>query len=286
MPYNLDTLIRSQRPARRESREAPREEHIHLKSAEEIAIMRQAGRIVAEAHAAMRDAVKPGISTASLDRIADEIIRDHRATPVFKGYPKPDSPNFPASITASINNELVHGIPSESRILKEGDIVSLDCGCTYQGFVGDSAFTWPVGEIKPAVRRLLDVTEQALYVGIDMCVLGKTTQDVATAVQQFVEKHGYSSAREYTGHGVGRQMHEDPQVPNWWPRGNKARQMKPVPLQVGMTFALEPMVIAGHPDLKEQADHWTVVTRDKSLCAHYEHTIAVTEGEPQILTLP
>lgn len=259
---------------------------IHIKTPDEIAIMREAGRIVARAHQAMREAVRPGVSTAELDKIAETVIRDHGATPVFLGYPKHNAPDFPASITASINNELVHGIPSPKRILKEGDIISLDVGCTYQGFVGDAAFTAPVGEIKPSVQRLLDITEQALYVGIKAAVLPNETRDVSLAVQNFVERHGYSVVREYTGHGVGHTMHEEPQVPNWWPRNARQRGWVSYALQPGMTFALEPMVNTGRPETRELADKWTVVTQDGSLCAHFEHTIAVTEGEPIILTLP
>lgn len=258
-----------------------------LKTADEITLMREAGRIVALAHQAMREAVRPGISTAELDRIAETVLRDHGATPVFKGYPKYNAAPFPATITASINEELVHGIPSHRRILREGDIVSLDCGCTYQGFVGDSAYTYAVGEIRPGVQRLLDVTAQALVVGIEASVVGRETADVAEAVHQYVVRHGYSVAREYTGHGVGRSMHEEPQVPNWWPRNRRQqRGWHSYPLAPGMTFAIEPMVIAGRPDLAELSDGWTVVTRDRSLCAHFEHTIAITEGAPIILTLP
>lgn len=258
---------------------------IHIKSADEIAIMREAGRIVARAHQAMREAIRPGVTTAELDRIAETVIRDHGATPTFLNYPKANAPAFPATITASINHELVHGIPGP-RALKEGDIVSLDCGCTYQGFVGDSAYSYGVGEIAPSVQRLLDITEQALYVGIKAAVLPNRTSDVSIAVQNFVEKHGYSVVREYTGHGVGRTMHEEPQVPNWWPRHARQRGWVTYPLEPGMTFAIEPMVNAGRPETRELGDKWTVVTRDGSLCAHFEHTIAVTEGEPLILTLP
>ncbi len=258
-----------------------------LKTADEIAIMREAGRIVARAHQAMREAVRPGVSTAALDRIAETVLRDHGAAPVFKGYPKHNAAPFPATITACINEELVHGIPSPHRILREGDIISLDCGCTFQGFVGDAAFSMGVGEIRPAVQRLLDVTEESLAVGIAASVLGRETADVAEAVHQFVLRHGYSVAREYTGHGVGRSMHEEPQVPNWWPRGRRQqRGWKSYPLAVGMTYAIEPMVIAGRPDLAELSDGWTVGTRDRSLCAHFEHTIAITDGAPIILTLP
>ncbi|MBZ0276898.1 MAG: type I methionyl aminopeptidase [Anaerolineae bacterium] len=260
---------------------------IYIKSPDEIVIMREAGRVVARALQAMREALRPGISTAELDRLAETVIRDHGAEPAFLNYPKPDAPNFPATVTASINRELVHGIPSPYRILREGDIISLDTGCHYQGFVGDAAFTAAVGEVPASVRRLLDVTEQALEVGIAASVLPNETKDVAWAIQEFVERQGYSVAREYTGHGVGRAMHEEPQMPNWWPRNRLARRLgwQSYPLQVGMTYALEPMVIAGRPELEELDDKWTVVTTDGVLCAHFEHTVAITEGAPQILTL-
>ncbi|MBC7811691.1 MAG: type I methionyl aminopeptidase [Burkholderiales bacterium] len=259
---------------------------IHIKSADEIAIMRESGRIVAQAHQAMREAVRPGVSTLELDKIAFTVLKDHGAEPTFLGYPKQNSPNFPATITACINDELVHGIPSAKRILKEGDIISLDVGCLHDGFVGDAAFTMGVGEIPAAVQRLLDVTEQSLYVGIEASVLPHDIRDVCSSIQDFVEKQGYSVAREYTGHGVGRKMHEEPQVPNWWPRKASPRGWKNVPLEAGMTYAIEPMVIAGRSDLRELSDKWTVVTRDHSLCAHFEHTIAITDGKPIILTLP
>lgn len=255
-----------------------------LKTPDEIAVMREAGRIVALAHQAMREAAHPGVSTAALDRIAESVIRDHGATPAFKGYPKPGAPPYPATINASINEELVHGIPSDKRLLRDGDLISLDCGCIYQGFVGDAAFSMAVGEASPGVQRLLDVTEQALYEAIRRAVVGNETADLAFAVQHYVERHGYSVAHEYTGHGVGRSMHEAPEVPNWWPKHARRRGWVSVPLQPGMTFAIEPMVIAGRPELKELADGWTVVSRDRSLCAHFEHTIAVTDGEPMILT--
>src|SRR5688572_6798907 len=258
---------------------------IHIKTPDEIAVMREAGRIVARCHQAMRECVRPGVSTAEIDKVAETVIRDHGAVPAFLGYPKPDSPDFPATITASINNELVHGIPSPKRILKEGDIISLDVGTIYQGFVGDAAFTMGVGELKPGVQRLLDVTEQALYVGIKASVVGNETRDVAIAVQDFIERHGYGVVREYTGHGVGHEMHEEPQVPNWWPRKAKQRGWQSVALQPGMTYALEPMVSTGRSETRELADKWTVVIKDGSLCAHFEHTIAITDGEPEILTV-
>ncbi len=257
---------------------------VHLKTPEEIAIMRAAGRIAAQVHQVMREHVRPGVTTRQLDRLAETVIRDHGATPAFLGYPKPDSPDFPASICASVNEELVHGIPGP-RALKEGDIISIDVGTIYQGFVGDAAWTYPVGEIAPAVQRLLDVTEEALWVGIRASRLPAETRDVALEVQRYVERQGYSVAREYTGHGVGRAMHEEPQVPNWWPHGSK-HGWRSVALQPGMVYALEPMVIAGRPDTRELKDKWTVIARDRSLCAHFEHTIAITDGEPLILTLP
>lgn len=261
-------------------------QQVVLKTSDEIAIMREAGRIVARALAAMREAVRPGVTTAELNRIAETVIRDHGATPAFVGYPKHESPDFPATITASVNEELVHGIPSDTRVLHEGDIISLDTACFHQGYVGDAAFTMGVGEIAPPVQRLLDVTEQALYATIEASVVGNNVSDVARTTQVFVEKQGYTVAREYTGHGVGRNMHEPPQVPNWWPRKARKRGWVDYPLQPGMTYALEPMVIAGRPDTRELEDKWTVVTQDKSLCAHFEHTIAITDGAPLILTLP
>jgi methionyl aminopeptidase len=259
---------------------------IHLKTPDELAIMREAGRIVARAQQAMKEAVRPGISTAELDKIAETVLRDHDAIPSFLNYPKQNSPNFPANICASINEELVHGIPTPHRILKEGDIISIDVGCIHDGFVGDLAYTYPVGEIPSSVQRLLDVTEKALYVGIRASVMPNETKDVSTAIQDFVERQGYSVVREYTGHGVGRKMHEEPSVPNWWPRKSRQRGWMSVPLQPGMTYALEPMVNAGRSETRELEDKWTVVTRDRSLCAHFEHTIAITDGEPVILTLP
>ena len=201
-------------------------------------------------------------------------------------YPKHGAPNFPATITASVNEELVHGIPSAERILKEGDIISLDTGCHYQGFVGDAAITVPVGNVPPAVRRLINVSEKALQIGIEASVVGNGIRDVARAIQRYVESQGYSVAREYTGHGVGREMHEEPTVPNWWVSGKQTSSFENVPLEPGLVYAIEPMVIAGLEGTEELDDHWTVVTRDRSLCVHVEHTIAITEDGPQILTLP
>lgn len=248
--------------------------------------MREAGRIVAQAHEAMRAAIRPGISTWELDKLAVEVLREYGARPAFLNYPKPNAPDFPATITASINHELVHGIPSKSRILREGDIISLDIGCHYQGFVGDAARTWPVGEVTPAVQRLLDAAEETLEMAIAAAVAGNRVSDIARATQAHAASYGYSVAREYTGHGVGQRMHEPPQVPNWWPR-RKDPHLERIDavLKPGMTLAIEPMIIVGRADTRELKDKWTVVTKDKSLCAHVEHTIAITEDEPLILTV-
>jgi methionyl aminopeptidase len=259
---------------------------IHYKTPAELMLMREAGRIVARVHQAVRELIKPGVTTGELNRVAETVLRKHNTYSPFMNYPdKTHKHPFPASITVSINDELVHGIPGPRR-LEEGDIVSIDCGAYYKGFVGDAAFTMGVGKISPEAQQLLDVTEQALWTGIRTCIVGCATQDVSTSIQHFVEGHGYSIVREYTGHGVGHKMHEDPQVPNWWPSRSKRHNWHSYPLKPGMTFALEPMVNAGGPETRELDDHWTVVSADGALCAHFEHTIAVTDGEPLILTLP
>ncbi len=256
-----------------------------LKKPEELIIMREAGRIVARAHAAMREAVRPGITTGELNQIAEDVIRKHNAIPTFLGYPPGGKYPYPATINASVNDELVHGIPG-ARVLKEGDIVSLDVGATYKGYVGDAAQTLPVGKISAEAQRLIQVTEEALRIGINTARIGNETKDISMAIQRYVESCGYTVAREYTGHGVGHDMHEDPQVPNWWPARQKNRGWRSYPCKPGMTVALEPMVISGKSDLQVLDDHWTVVTKDGSLCAHCEHTIAVTDSDPLILTLP
>lgn len=260
---------------------------ITLKKPDEMILMRQAGRIVGRVHAALREAVKPGITTAALDKIAADIIRKHDALPTFLGHhPRGVLVAYPATITVSINEQLVHGIPG-SRILEEGDVVSLDCGATYKGFIGDAAFTMGVGQISPEAQRLIDVTEKALFEGIKAAVAGSETKNISMAIQAYIEKHGnYGIIREYTGHGVGREMWESPQVPNWWPQGRRTRRWQSYPLKAGMTMALEPMVTLGKPETKLSPDHWTVSIADGSICAHVEHTIAITDGEPLILTLP
>lgn len=253
------------------------ERNIVLKSPQEIAVMRQAGRINALALQAVRQMIRPGVTTAELDAVAEEVIRKHGATPTFKGYPGPYP--YPATLCTSINEQLVHGIPGK-RKLQSGDVISVDCGSTFEGFVGDAAFTVGVGEISPQARRLIEVTEQALYEGIRQMRAGNRVGDVSAAIQKYVESYDFHVTREYTGHGVGRQMHEGPQVPNY---GIAGRGMI---LRPGMTIALEPMVLAGTHRTRVLPDAWTVVSADGSLTGHYEHSVAVTEGEPLILTLP
>lgn len=246
-----------------------------IKSEAELVSMREAGRLNALALATVRGLVQPGITTAELDKAAEDVIRKHGGVPIFKGYP--GAYPYPATLTISINEELVHGIPGK-RQLKAGDIVSVDCGTLLDGFVGDSAFTMGVGEISPLAERLLWVTEQSLYVGIDKMRPGNRTGDVSSAIQQFVESQGFYVTREYTGHGVGRKMHEGPQVPNY---GTPGRGML---LRPGLTIAIEPMVLVGTQYTKVQPDQWTVVSADGSLTAHFEHSVAVTQGDPMILT--
>jgi methionyl aminopeptidase len=253
------------------------ERNIVIKSHQEIAILREAGRINAMALAAVRQLVRPGVTTAELDAAALEVIRKHGAIPTFKGYPGPYP--YPAAICASINEQLVHGIPGK-RKLQEGDIISIDCGSTFEGFVGDSAFTMGVGEISPQAKRLIEVAERALYIGISKMRANNRVGDVSAAIQEYVEKAGLNVTREYTGHGVGRQMHEGPQVPNYGTAG-RGQLLRP-----GMTIALEPMVLVGTSQTRVLPDQWTVVSADGSLTAHWEHSIAITEGEALILTLP
>ena len=258
-----------------------RKRRIVLKSREEIELMRQAGKIVAQVLDEIRRHTRPGFTTAEADAIAEDVLKRHDAKPVFKGYPnqKEGRPAFPATITACVNEELVHGIPRPDKVLREGDIFSVDCGAYYKGWIGDAATTIPVGTVSDKAKHLLKVTEQSLYEGIAQARLGNRTEDISAAVQQYVEAQGYSVVREYTGHGVGRNMHESPQVPNYGQSGRGVR------LRKGMVIALEPMVNVGTWQTELLDDHWTVITADKKLSAHFEHTFAVTDGEPDILTL-
>jgi methionyl aminopeptidase len=255
---------------------------IERKSNEELALMRQAGRIVAEVLAAMREEAQPGVSTAKLDAIAEEIITQHQAVPAFKGYPHNGQNDFPASICASINQEIVHGIPSSHRRLEQGDIISIDVGAIHKGFYGDAAVTLAIGDVDEETQRLLETTEGALMAGIAKAKAGTRLWNVIRAIQAHVERHGFNVLREYQGHGIGRNMHEKPDVPNYLaPRGHRPKNY---PLMSGITIALEPMVVAGDWRTRVLDDGWTVVTADGKRSAHFEHTIAITDGEPEILT--
>jgi methionyl aminopeptidase len=246
-----------------------------IKSADEIAIMREAGRIVAVVLRKMGEAARPGMKTRQLDELAEkELGKFSSARPSFKGYNK-----FPASVCVSVNDEIVHGIPGD-RMLQEGDIVSLDFGVIYKGFQGDSAITVGVGKISPDARKLMDVTEISLAKGIEAARDGGNLGDIGAAIQGYVEAHGYSVVKEYSGHGIGKDMHEDPLVPNF---GRKGEGMK---LKKGMTLALEPMVNIGSWQTRLNSNGWTVRSADGSLSAHFEHTIAIGRNEAEILTLP
>lgn len=245
---------------------------IICKSEVELGFMREAGRIVADTHRLMAQAVKPGVTTKELDRIAEAYIRSQGAVPSFKGYNQ-----FPASICASVNNELVHGIPG-SRKLNEGDIISIDIGAQFKGYHGDSAWTYGVGEISEEAARLLDVTEKSLYAGLAIIQPDVRLFTVSHAIQQVVEEAGLSIVREYVGHGIGAKLHEEPQIPNYGIPG-RGQRLKP-----GMVLAIEPMVNIGERYVRTLLDNWTVVTEDDSWCAHFEHTVAVTEDGYEILT--
>jgi methionyl aminopeptidase len=268
---------RGQQRFLRKPSSAPARNQPILKSQREIQIMREAGRVVARVHVAMREAVRPGVSTWELDQIALETMQKYDAVSSFLGYR-----GYPAQICTSVNEELVHGIPNKEKILHEGDIISIDVGVRYRGFIGDSAWTYAVGEIDEKAAQLMQVTEASLYAGIEQMVVGKRIVDVSRAVQQTVENAGLHVVREYTGHGVGRQMHEPPQVLNYVgndPDGNLI-------LQPGLVVAIEPMVQIGTWQTRTLRDEWTVVSKDRSLTAHFEHTVAITNNGPEILTLP
>ena len=250
---------------------------ITIKSPRELDLMREAGRVVAEAKAAVKEAIKPGATSAEMDALAEEGIRGNGAIPSFKGYKPTPSMPFPATICFSFNDELVHGIPG-NRKMQEGDIVSVDCGAIVEGFHGDSAFTVGVGEITEEAQRLLDVTNQSLYEGIGKAIVGGRLTDISHAVQEYAENQKFSVVREYVGHGIGRALHEDPQVPNYGKPGRGPL------LKSGMVLAIEPMLNVGTRETKVLEDGWTVVTSDGKLCAHFEHTIAITEEGPEILT--
>ncbi len=245
------------------------------KSRAELDKMHRANLLVDRVLKRLKEAIRPGVTTAELDSLAGSTIREAGATPAFLGYR-----GFPANLCVSINEEVVHGIPSAKRVVVEGDIVSLDIGTVVEGFVGDGAITVPVGEVAEPVRKLLQVTEQALYKGIEQMRVGNRVSDIGHAVQSYVEKHGFSVVRDFVGHGIGTEMHEEPQVPNYGEPGRGYRLLS------GMTMAIEPMVNMGQHFVKVLSDKWTVVTTDGSYSAHFEHSVAVTENGPWILSRP
>lgn len=247
---------------------------VSIKSEREIGLMREAGRLLAHVHEELGKAIRPGISTWEVDALGEKLIRDLGCVPNFLHYN-----GYPASICVSVNEEVVHGIPKKNRILKEGDIVSLDAGLIYKGYHSDAARTHAVGKISPEAQKLIDVTRQSFFEGIKMAREGMHLYDISAAIDSYVSGFGYGIVRDLVGHGIGTSLHEDPQIPNF------RQRKKGVRLQAGMTLAVEPMINAGGWEVEFLADGWTTVSRDRSLSAHYENTILVTDGEPEILTL-
>lgn len=250
---------------------------IYLKTDEEVELLRAANLLVGSTLAEIAKLIRPGVTTRELDKVAEEFIRDHGAEPTFKGFPNPYGGPFPASICTSVNEQVVHGIPNDEP-LKEGDIVSVDCGTRLNGFCGDSCYTFPVGDISDEVRHLLVTTKEALYKGIEQAVVGHRLGDISSAVQEHCEAQGYGVVREFVGHGVGHEMHEDPQVPNYGRRGNG------ILLKNGLCIAIEPMITMGAKDIYMLPDHWGIITRDRKPAAHYEHSLCVRKGKADILS--
>lgn len=245
---------------------------IVIKSKHEIELMQESGRIVALVHEAIKEAIKPGITTGELDQIAEKLILEHQAMPSFKGYG-----GFPASICASINDQVIHGIPSD-KVLKEGDIISIDVGALKNGYHGDAARTHPVGKVSENALKLIKVTEESFFEGLKFCRVGYRLFDISNAIQKYAEDQGFSIVRDYVGHGIGTKLHEEPAVPNYGPAGKGPR------LVPGMVLAIEPMVNEGGFNVRTLGDDWTVVTKDGRLSAHYEHTVVITEHDPILLT--
>ena len=245
---------------------------IVIKSKHEIELMQESGRIVALVHEAIKEAIKPGITTGELDQIAEKLIIEHQAVPSFKGYG-----GFPASICASINDQVIHGIPSDT-VLKEGDIISIDVGALKNGYHGDAARTHPVGKVSENALKLIKVTEESFFEGLKYCRVGYRLYDISNAIQKHAEAEGFSIVRDYVGHGIGTKLHEEPSIPNYGPAGKGPR------LVPGMVLAIEPMVNEGDYKIRTLGDDWTVVTKDGKLSAHYEHTVVITEHDPILLT--
>ena len=250
---------------------------IFLKTKDEIELLRQSNLLVGRTLAEVAKLIKPGVTTLELDRVAEEFIRDHGAIPTFKGFPNQYGEPFPATLCTSVNEQVVHGIPNNIP-LKEGDVISIDCGTLLNGFCGDSAYTFCVGDVEPEVLKLLRITKEALYLGIENACIGKRIGDIGYAVQQHCESNSFGVVREFVGHGVGRDMHEDPQVPNYGKRGYGTL------LKEGMCIAIEPMITQGTRQIVMERDGWTVRTKDRKFAAHFEHSIAITSGKADILS--
>ena len=247
---------------------------VTIKSAREIELMREAGRILAKVHEELGKAIQPGMSTLDIDCLGEKLIRGFGCVPSFKNYN-----GYPASICVSVNNEVVHGIPNKHHIIQEGDIVSLDAGVIYKGYHSDAARTHAVGQISPEAQKLIDVTRQSFFEGIKFAKAGNHLYDISAAIQKYAESFGFGVVRDLVGHGIGTDMHEEPEIPNF------AQKRKGIKLAAGMTLAIEPMITAGRYDVAWMDDGWTVVTEDGSLASHYENTILITDGEPEILSL-
>lgn len=247
---------------------------VTIKSAREIGLMKESCRLLAQVHQELEHAIRPGMTTMDIDILGDTLIRKMGCVPNCKDYH-----GYPASICVSVNDEVVHGIPSRKRVLKEGDIVSLDTGLIYKGYHSDAARTHGVGQISEEARKLIEVTKQSFFEGIKMAKDGNHLHDISNAIDAYIRPYGYGIVRDMVGHGIGTSLHEDPQIPNF------AQKRKGIRLQAGMTLAIEPMINIGRPDVEWLDDDWTVVTEDGSLSAHYENTVLITEGEPEILTL-
>ena len=251
---------------------------IFLKTEDEIELMRQANQLVGKTLGELAKHIRPGISTLELDKVADEFIKDHGAVPTFKGFPNPYGGPFPASICTSVNDVVVHGVPRADEVLREGDVISIDCGVLLNGYNGDSAYTFCVGDVSEDIKKLLQITKESLYKGIEQAVAGHHIGDISYTIQNHCEKEGYGVVRELTGHGIGREMHEDPQVPNYGRRGNGVK------LKNSMCIAIEPMITMGKRDIYLKEDRWSVCTRDGKPSAHFEHTIVVRRGQSEILS--
>lgn len=251
---------------------------IYLKTADEIELMRKAGRLVGATLGEISKHIRPGVTTLQLDKIAEEFIRDNGAVPTFKNYPNPYGTSFPASISTSVNDVVVHGIPDGNTVLNDGDIISIDCGVLLNGFNGDSCYTFSVGEVTPEIKQLLRITKESLYLGIGNAVAGKHVGDIGNAIQDHCESYGCCTVRELVGHGIGRKMHEKPFIPNFGIKGKGAL------LKAGMCIAIEPMVTMGENIIYMMPDRWTIKTRDGKPTAHFEHTVAVCRGKAEILS--